>query len=82
MKSNIGQTITRYEMCEIARKAYLKAMTHNNIIFGLKKGFIHAQMRLLAKKNFFPSRCFRDAESLKQLQAIKSRKEAITAYFW
>ena len=52
MKSNIGQTITRYEMCEMARKAYLKALTHSNIISGVKKGFTHAHMRLLAKNNF------------------------------
>ena len=52
MKSNIGQTITIYEMCDMARKTYLKAMTHSNIISGLKKGFAHDHMRLLAKNIF------------------------------
>ena len=41
MKSNIGLTITRYEMCEIACKAFLKAMTPGNFISGFKKTGIY-----------------------------------------
>ena len=52
MKSNIGQTITRYEMCEIACKAFTQSYDLSNFILGFKKmGFTDAQMRLLKNKN-------------------------------
>ena len=81
MKSDIGQTITRYEMCEMACKAYLKAMTPNNIISGFKKtGIYPCSKEDINKEKLFPSECFRDEEPLKKVQAIKSSQEAIMAY--
>ena len=50
MKSNIGQTITRYEVCEMACKAYLKAMTPENIISGFKKTQIYPCSTVAVKK--------------------------------
>ena len=50
MKSNIGQTITRYKVCEMACKAYLKAMTPENIISGFKKTQIYPCSTVAVKK--------------------------------
>ena len=68
-------------MCEMACKAYLKAMTPNNIISGFKKtGIYPCSNEAINKEKLFQSECFRDEESLKKGIAIKSSKEAIIAY--
>ena len=67
MKSNIGQTLTKYEMCEMAYKAYLKAMTPSNIISGLKKIRIYpCSNEAIKKGKIFLRARFRDEEQLKK----------------
>ena len=77
MKANIMQTITKYKMCEVACKIYMKAVTSRNIISGLEKlEFTHAQERLWTENNF-SKLMFRDDEPLKKYKTSSQVKRQL-----
>ncbi|VDI79425.1 Hypothetical predicted protein [Mytilus galloprovincialis] len=41
MSANIGQIVTRYEMCSLASKAYLTSLTPSNLLSFFKRTGIH-----------------------------------------
>ena len=78
MRNHMGQKITRYEMSEIACKAYLKAMTPSNIQSSFRKTGIHPFCRqVISDENLFPAEAFREKEPVKKVMAIKGGKEEV-----
>ena len=62
----MGHTITKYEICTLACKAYLKAMTPLNAI---------------TQEKFFPSESFREKNPIGKVKAIKLGKKAVDDFF-
>ena len=81
MRDNIGRNITKYDMCAITCRAYLRAMTPMNIIAGFKKtGIYPLSKESVPPEKLFPSEIFREEEPLKKVQAIKGGKEAVDKF--
>jgi hypothetical protein len=81
MRNNIGQTITRYDMCEIACKAYLKSMTPVNVQSGFRKtGIYPLSEEAVSREKLFPCESFRENEPIEKIKAIKSGKEAVDQF--
>jgi hypothetical protein len=78
MQKNIGQVITRYDMCQIACKAYLKAMTPINIQAGFRKTGIYPLSKdVVPMEKLFPAEGFREEEPVKKVKALRHGKEAV-----
>lgn len=81
MYKNMGKTITKYEMTEIACTAYLKAMSPSNIISSFNKSGIYPfNAGVVGKEKLFPSESFRDTTPVLKVAAIKSGREAVQQY--
>ena len=80
MRRNIGQTITRFNMCDIACKAYSKAMTPANIQAAFRKTGIHPYDKTIDQHKLYPTEGFREKEPLKKVVALKSGKEAVEKF--
>ena len=81
MRQNIGQTITRYDMCELACKAYLKALTPVNIQAGFRKtGIFPFSSAIVAREKLFPSESFREDRPVEKVKAMKQGKEAVETF--
>ena len=80
-QNHMGQKITRYEMSEIACKAYLKAMTPSNIQSSFRKTGIHPFCRqVISDENLFPTEAFREKEPVKKMMAFKGGKEEVQKF--
>jgi hypothetical protein len=81
MYENIGQTITRFDMCSIACKAYAKAMSPMNIMSGFKKtGIFPFEPTVVPSDKFFPCETFREEKPVEKVKAIKSGREAVEEF--
>ena len=81
MRQNIGQTITRYDMCELACKAYLKALTPVNIQAGFRKtGIFPFSSAIVAREKLFPSESFREDRPVEKVKAMKQGQEAVETF--
>ena len=81
MRQNIGQTITRYDMCELACKAYLKALTPVNIQAGFRKtGIFPFSSAIVAREKLFPCESFREDRPVEKVKAMKQGKEAVETF--
>ena len=77
MRRNIGQTINRFNTCDIACKAYSKAMTPTNIQAAFRKTGIYPFSKTIEPHKLYPSEGFREKEPLKKVVALKGGKEAV-----
>lgn len=81
MRENIGQKITKYEMCELSGKAYLKSMTPVNITSSFRRAGIFPLNRdAVPKEKLFASEGFRDETPVQKVAALLSGKDAIAKY--
>ena len=81
MRNHIGQSITKYDMCSMACKAYLKAFTPINIQSGFRKTGIYPFSKdVIDKEKLFPSECFREDQPLEKVKAIKTGKDAVEEF--
>lgn len=81
MKANIGQNITRFDICKLACKAYLKTMTPTNIQAGFRKtGIYPLSPEAVAMEKLFPAEGFREENPVDKIKAIKSGKEAVEEF--
>lgn len=81
MRENMGRSITKYEMTEIACKAYLRAMNPANIVAAFKKtGIYPLDRNVIEQDKLFPSEAFVDSTPIKKVIAIKSGKDAVEKY--
>jgi hypothetical protein len=81
MQKYMGQSITRYDMTELACRAYLKAMTPVNIQAAFKRtGILPLERTIISKEKPFPCESFREEKPAEKLAAIKSGKEAIQEF--
>ena len=82
MRDNIGSNITKYDMCAIACRAYLRAMTPMNIIARFKNtGIYPPSKESVLLEKLFASEIFRKEEPLIKVQAIKGGKEVVDMFY-
>ena len=62
MQRNMGHTITKYEICTLACKAYLKAMTPRSIQNGFRKTGLFP-LKAITQEKFFPLWIFQGEKS-------------------
>ena len=78
MQRNMGRTITKYEICTLACKAYLKAMTPLSIQNGFRKtGIFPLKADAITQEKFFPCESFREKNPIGKVKAIKQGKKAL-----
>lgn len=71
----MGQTITRYDICRIACKAYNKAMSSGNIQSAFRKtGIYPIDPSVIQIERLFPCESFRDVRPVQKVKAIKTGK--------
>ncbi|XP_053394116.1 uncharacterized protein LOC123523838 [Mercenaria mercenaria] len=81
MKNNMGQVITKYQICELACRAYLKAMTPSNIQTAFRKTGIHPFCeKVISQDKLYPAEAFRDETPVKKVQAMKAGKEEVQKF--
>jgi hypothetical protein len=81
MKKNIGEVVNKYNMCELACKAYLKAMTPSNIQMAFKKTGIHPfSPRVISEDKLYPAEAFREDQPVKKVTAMKGGKEELQKF--
>jgi hypothetical protein len=81
MSTNMGKTVTKYEMAELASRAYLKAMTPSNLVSAFKKTGIFPFCReAVPKEKLFPCESFQDDNPVQKVKALRSGKEAVEEY--
>ncbi|MES9884138.1 MAG: hypothetical protein ABW185_25105 [Sedimenticola sp.] len=81
MRDNIGQKVTKYEMCHISSQAYIKAMTPVNIISSFKKtGIFPLSREVISRDRLFPSIGFTDNAPVHKVTALISGPEAMERY--
>ena len=81
MRKNIGEGITRYNMCELACKAYLKAMSPSNIQAAFRKTGIHPfSKQTISPDKLFPTEAFREKEPVKKVMAMKGGKDEVKKF--
>ena len=81
MKKNMREVVTRYNMCEIGCKAYLKAMTPMNIQTAFRKTGIHSySWQVIAADKLYPAEVFRQDEPVKKVKAMKISKEEVEKF--
>ena len=81
MRQNIGQTFTTYDMCELACKAYLKALTPVNIQAGLCKTRIFPfSSAIVVREKLFPSESFKEDRAVEKVKAMKLGKEVVKTF--
>ena len=81
MQQNIGRVITRYDICSLACKAYLKASTPVNIQSGFRKtGIFPFSQEAVSEEKLFPAEGFREDNPVEKIKAIKSGKVAVEEF--
>ena len=81
MRDNIGSNITKYDMCAMACRAYLRAMTPMNIIARFKNtGIYPPSKESVPLEKLFASEIFRKEEPLRKVQAIKGGKDVVDMF--
>ena len=81
MRENIGRAVTKFQMTEIACKAYLRAMCPSSIVSAFKKSGIYPLNReAVPIEKLFPSEVFRDTTPHLKIAALKSGKDAVDEY--
>ena len=79
--SHMGQTITRYDMCELACRAYLKALTPLNIQAGFKKtGIYPFNSDVVSQEQLLPCESFREDNPVAKVKAMKKGPEAVETF--
>ena len=78
IRRDIGQTINRFNMCDIAYKAYSKAIPPIFKLLLEKRTFIYSVKPL--SYMLYPSEGFRDKEPLKKVVALKRGKKAVEKF--
>ena len=74
----MGRTITKYEICTLACKSYLKAMTPLRIQNGFRKtGIFPLKADAITQEMFFPREFFREKNPIGKVKAIKLGKKAV-----
>ncbi|XP_053374341.1 uncharacterized protein LOC128546943 [Mercenaria mercenaria] len=78
MHQHLGQTITKYEICSIACRAYLKAMTPLNIQAGFRKtGIYPLRKEVISPEKLIPCESFREDKPIEKVKAMKAGKDAV-----
>jgi hypothetical protein len=78
MYQHMGQTITKYEICSIACKAYLKAMTPINIQGGFRNaGTYPLHKEVISPEKLIPCESFREKKPIDKVKAIKSGRKQL-----
>lgn len=82
MQEHMGTVVTRYDMAEIACKAYLKAMSPANIVSSFKKtGIYPLNRQAIEVEKLYPCEAFRDETPIQKIVALKGGKEAVEEFF-
>ncbi|KAH3812990.1 hypothetical protein DPMN_141435 [Dreissena polymorpha] len=77
----MGQQITRYELCALASKAYLKSMTPANIQSAFRKSGIFPYANdVVPKQKLFPCESFREKDPIGKVKALKGGEEAVKLF--
>lgn len=75
MNKHMGQTITRFDICSIACKAYTKAMSASNIQSAFRKTGIHPlNPRIISAERLFPCESFREERPVQKVKVLKTGK--------
>jgi hypothetical protein len=78
----MGKTITRYEICKLACKAYLKSMTPINILSGFKKtGIFPLSPEEVPMQKLLPCERLRENKPMQKAKAMKEGKDAVEEFF-
>jgi len=81
MSANMGKVVTRYQIAELACKAYMKSLTPVNITSGFRKaGIFPLNRTTVATEKLMPCEAFRDELPLQKVQALRGGKEAVLQY--
>lgn len=81
MTDNLGKVVTKYEMASVACKAYLKAMTPQNIISAFRRtGIYPLRKDAVPMERLLPCEAFRDDRPILKARALKAGKEAVDEY--
>ena len=81
MQKNIGRVITKYDMCAIACRAFLKAMSPHNIQAGFRKtGIFPFNKDTVKGEQLYPCENFREERPLEKVNAVKAGKEAVSEF--
>ena len=82
MNKHMGKNITRYDICQLACKAYLKSVTSVNIMSGFKKtGIFPLSPEKVPMQKLLPCKSFREEKQLQKVKAMKEGKEAVEQFF-
>jgi len=74
----MGQTITKYDVCALAYRAYLKALTPIIIQSGFRKtGIFPLNTDILAPEQLHPCESFREKRPFEKLKAMKIGPDAV-----
>jgi hypothetical protein len=81
MKQNMGKVVTRYEIAQLASRAYLKAMTPWNIVSGFRKtGIFPLNKHAIEAEKLLTCEVFRDQTPLQKAKAVIAGGQAVTEY--
>jgi len=81
MFRRIGQTITKYDVCALACRAYLKALTPINIQSGFRKtGIFPLKTDILAPEKLHACESFREKRPFEKLKAMKIGPDAVEKF--
>lgn len=81
LRTHMGQTMTRYEICEVACKAYPKAMTYKNITNSFEKcGIYPLNKKSIPVEKTFPAEAFREEKAVQKVKAIKGGKAEVEQF--
>ncbi|XP_053382770.1 uncharacterized protein LOC128549650 [Mercenaria mercenaria] len=78
MYTHMGQNITRYEICALACRPYLKALTPMNIQAGFRKtGIYPLKTDVISREQLLPCENFREKDPVGKAKAIKVGPDAV-----
>lgn len=81
MYRNMGQVITKYNICTLACRAYLKALTPLNIQSAFRKtGIYPFQADVIQPESLYTCESFREEKPVEKVKAMKSGKEAVEKF--
>lgn len=81
MKQNLGKVVSRYEVAQLASKAYLKAMSPWNIVSGFKRtGIFPLNKQVIEAEKLLTCEAFRDKTPLQKAKAVMAGGQAVTDY--
>jgi hypothetical protein len=81
LSRHMGQNITKYNICALACRAYLKALTPANIQSGFRKtGIYPLKTDVIKAEQLLPCESFREKEPVKKVKMIKAGPEAVEKF--